>query len=110
MFRKLGLSIADAILVLDRYEIVLADFIERLMDGENEIQLFKDLNLADITATSNAIGSKKGNILYNNWRRKKIDDIEKIKNKKEQTVFDRLINRSEKTNTVFDRLKYFKER
>jgi len=57
------------------------------------------------------IGTKKGNQVYNKWKRGKINLLEDLtREEKELTIFEKLQSKG-KTNTLFDQLKYFiKER
>ena len=63
-----------------------------------------ELRLADIIVNASYVGTKKGNMVFNKWKREKINEMTKIKDAENMTIFDRLKNRSQ-ANTLFDRLK-----
>ncbi len=63
------------------------------------------LELGDVISNAHLTGSKKGNVIYTNWRKGKTDRMEQIDMKKNATVFDKL-KQSARTNTLFHKLKY----
>lgn len=93
---------------MQEYDIHFDWFIPELIEELEKRQIAKDLNLAHLLVLANNTGSKKGNQLYNEWRREKIARLEEI-DESRLTVFERLKRKKGKgTNTVFDRLKYMK--
>lgn len=83
-------------------------FIEELINQEKESAIIKELEETNIKALIMGLGTKKGNRIYQNWRRDKVDELEEFK--KELTVFERLKRSKErKANTLFDKLHYFRK-
>lgn len=84
-------------------------FIEELINQEKESAIIKELEETNIKALIMGLGTKKGNRIYQNWRRDKIDELEEIK-EKDLTVFEKLKRSKErKSMTLFDKLRYFRK-
>ena len=100
----LGLGIADATVLIDDYSFDLEWFIEKFSQHAKQKRVNEELRLAEVIVNASYAGTKKGNLVYNKWKREKINIMEKIKEEENMTVFDRLKN-SQQANTLFDRLK-----
>jgi len=66
------------------------------------------LNLSEVIVKSCIVGTEKGNLQYNVWQRKKIDELTELQDEKEKTIFDRL-NKQKQTNTLFTRFRMIAE-
>jgi len=92
---------------MDEFELELDWFLRKLIRSKNKSKVEEVLRLADVISACMNIGSKKGNRVYNKWRRDKVNLLEELsQEEKELTIFEKLQNKG-KGNTIFDRLKYF---
>lgn len=93
----------DSIFIAQEFEFDLDWFLEEITQAKQKRDIFECLNLAEAMSNAHLIGSKKGNELYNNWRRRKVRELNQLSEQKEETVFDRL--KQNRVKTIFDRLK-----
>ena len=99
----------DTLSLIEKYELELDWFLSELIQNKNKNKIEDELRLADILSACMNVGSKKGNQIFNKWRRDKIHLLKELnQEEKEVTIFEKLkVGKSGKTNTIFDRLKYF---
>lgn len=103
------MSISDAILLIKNYGNYIYEFPDSFILERDKISIRKELNLAEVIAHGQLVGSKKGNEIYNTWKSRKTSMYTDLINRKEKTVFEKLKENNEPfDNTVFRRLKRIK--
>ena len=103
------MSISDSFIIINNYSEHIEYFINGIAKRYNKNKILKKLELSRVIAISNLVGTKNGNVNYNNWRRELIIELEDLEIDKLLTVFEKLKrNKGKNTNTVFDKLKRIK--
>lgn len=106
---ELGFSITDSIILIDRYDVVLDNFLEKLTNSKRKKELVNLLEQSNLLSVVQNVGTKKGNPIFYKYRQQLVNELDELYKKKKETVFERLKKLKTKgTNTVFDRLKYMK--
>ena len=106
ILNQIGLDVKDSLILMEEFSLELDWFLKKLIRNKSKSKIEEELRLSDVIASCMNIGSKKGNQLYNVWKRNKINLLEKLnQEEKEMTIFEKLQNKG-KSNTIFDRLEY----
>lgn len=92
-------------MLITNYYDCLEKLIDDLANRYAVNRLKEDLRLADIQAVTRNLGKHdKALNAYQRWRKNRLDQVTEINEKNTLTVFQKL-HKNKKSNTVFDRLK-----
>ena len=100
----MGIDLVGALSIVENYGEQLEWFLPAYIEIHRKNKVVEQLSQADILTVTKGVGNKKGNQMFQRWRKKLLDTIEDDAN----TVFGKLQRANEKpSNTIFHRLQFF---